>query len=143
MKRDRIQRLFSQVCLKILNFSFLLFCFVGCSNFSEKNVVEKSDLIGFYNPPITSKLTPCIMVGNIGDVSDPLSFPNLKKEIIGRRSIYGQLSPYRFKDIELSVTDVAIKKYGNFDVPKLLDRFNCDFYISGEILEFSNRFFIQ
>ena len=142
MRQDRVERLFSPVCLKILNLLLLVFCFVGCSNFSEKKIVKKPDLRGVYNPPKTSELKPCIMVGKIKDFSDPLSFPNLKKEIIGRRSIYGQLSPFRFKDIELSVTDAAIKKYGNFDVPQLLDKFDCDFYITGEILEFSNRFFV-
>ena len=79
-------------------------------------------------------------VGKFVDSSDSTDFVNLSKEELSRTSIYGQLAPLRYKDVEIAVVDAALKNPDISHFSKALEELNCDFYITGEIIKFSNKF---
>ena len=76
------------------------------------------------------------------DSSGSADFSNLSKEQLGRRSIYGQLAPLRYRDIEISVVDKSLKNNDISESFKALRELGCDYYIKGEIIKFSNKFFL-
>ncbi|MDC3160095.1 hypothetical protein OA861_01100 [Pseudomonadota bacterium] len=130
------------------NFMFLIFlsCLIavsGCSSSSNGNKSQKiieADTIKFRNT--ASIHQNCIMVGKFVDSSDPAHFANLSKEKLGRKSIYGQLAPLGYKDIEIAVVDEVLKKHGSLHFFNALEELNCDFYVTGEIIKFSNKFLL-
>ena len=115
----------------------------GCSstfNNSKSKEGFNSDIIKFRN--IASKHQECIMVGNFVDSSDSADFANLSKEKIGRESVYGQLAPLKYKDIEIAVADEVLKRHDISNFFKALEELNCDFYVTGEIIKFTNKFLL-
>ena len=134
-----------------LFFSNLIFficfsCLVVVSGCSSNSSGNKS--INETGPdPIREKNTVfrshnCIMVGRFIDSSGSADFGDLSKEKLGRRSIYGQLAPLRYRDIEISVVDKVLGEYDISEPFKALHGLGCDYYIAGEIIKFSNRFFL-
>ena len=134
--------------LFVTNLIFLicLSCIIvvsGCSsnlNANKGNKETGPETIREKNTVLRSQ--SCIMVGKFIDSSGSADFSNLSKEQLGRRSIYGQLAPLRYRDIEISVVDKSLKNNDISEPFKALRELGCDYYIKGEIIKFSNKFFL-
>ena len=134
--------------LFVTNLIFLicLSCIIvvsGCSSNLNANKGKKEtgpETIREKNTVLRSQ--SCIMVGKFSDLSGSADFSNLSKEQLGRRSIYGQLAPLRYRDIEISVVDKSLKNNDISESFKALRELGCDYYIKGEIIKFSNKFFL-
>ena len=127
--------------------NFIFFIFLSCltivsgcsgtSNLKKSEKIIESDTI---TRNTTSEHQNCIMVGTFIDSSDSADFADLSKEKLSRTSIYGQLAPLRYKDVEIALVDEVLKKPDISHISKALAELNCDFYITGEIIKFSNKF---
>lgn len=137
-----------KIIIYIIIFITFLFSLQSCKTPSY-NKVENFDNNKSYLPNVQYNLSKnfnvdklkCIIVDKIKSTNN-MEFPNLNKENIIRKAVYGVLSSKNFLDIELTKVDNVLKNNKNISNKDLLEKLDCDAILIGKINKFHNDFYL-
>ena len=137
-------------------FKFLLIFFILLLTSCKSIQYQKVETLNTNNKSKSSKIVEyfidkefntnsinCIVVGKIYDNSKSNDFKNLNKSELIRKSLFGFLSVKNYEDIKLSRVNHIIKKHSPTSNTQLLNLLNCDAIITGEITNFTNKFYVS
>ena len=107
--------------------------------------ITKSDSIlpevqYFINENFNPEEINCIAIGTIKDNSDKSEFSQLDKINLAKYSLYGHLSPKRYRDVEIHQMTYLLKEKQNINL--VLKTLDCDAILDGEIVKFENKFYV-
>ena len=107
--------------------------------------ITKADSISpevqyFINENFNPEEINCIAIGTIKDNSDKSEFSQLDKVSLAKYSLYGHLSPKRYRDIEIHQMNYLLKEKKNINL--VLKTLDCDAILDGEIIKFENKFYV-
>ena len=94
----------------------------------------------FINENFNPEEINCIAIGTIIDNSDKSEFTKLDKVNLAKYSLYGHLSPKRYRDIEIHQMTYLLKEKQNINL--VLKTLDCDAILDGEIVKFENKFYV-
>ena len=94
----------------------------------------------FINENFNPEEINCIAIGTIKDNSDKIEFSQLDKVSLTKYSLYGHLSPKRYRDVEIHQMTYLLKEKQNINL--VLKTLDCDAILDGEIIKFENKFYV-
>ena len=94
----------------------------------------------FINENFNPEEINCIAIGTIKDNSDESEFLQLDKINLTKYSLYGHLSPKRYRDVEIHQITYLLKEKQNINL--VLKTLDCDAILDGEIIKFENKFYV-
>ena len=94
----------------------------------------------FINENFNPEEINCIAIGTIKDNSDKSEFSQLDKVNLAKYSLYGHLSPKRYRDVEIHQMTYLFKDKKNINL--VLKKLDCDAILDGEIIKFENKFYV-
>ena len=94
----------------------------------------------FINENLNPEEINCIAIGTIKDNSDKSEFSQLDKVSLTKYSLYGHLSPKRYRDVEIHQMNYLLKEKKNINL--VLKTLDCDAILDGEIIKFENKFYV-
>ena len=94
----------------------------------------------FINENFNPEEINCIAIGKIKDNSDNNEFSQLDKVSLVKYSLYGHLSPKRYRDVEIHQMNYLLKEKKNINL--VLKTLDCDAILDGEIIKFENKFYV-
>ncbi len=128
-------------------FIFLILILSSCQTpkyLQVKNFTKSDSILPEVKYLINENFDPeeinCIAIGKIEDKSDKNEFPKLDKVNLAKYSLYGHLSPKKYRDVEIHQMTYFLKLKKNINL--VLKTLNCDAILEGEILKFENKFYV-
>ena len=94
----------------------------------------------FINENFNPEEVNCIAIGTIKDNSDKSEFSQLDKVSLAKYTLYGHLSPKKYRDVEIHQMTYLLKENQNINL--VLKTLDCDAILDGEIIKFENKFYV-